>query len=199
MIKEVKEKMVNITQIYKGFKFPKLVGMLICIILAYVLFHTFAFQNFATNLGSSIYLGIFLAGMLFSFGFTAPFAVAFFVSIVPYTNFADAVLIGGFGALIADLIIFEVIRFSLMDEFQRIRGYHLFRTFDKVYERSIPFRLRTYITVVLAGIIIASPLPDEIGVTMLAGFREIKRSTFAIISFLLNSVAIAVVLFLGSL
>jgi uncharacterized membrane protein YdjX (TVP38/TMEM64 family) len=191
--------MVNITQIYKGFKFPKLIGMLVCIILAYIMFHTFTFQNFATNLGDSVNLGIFIAGMLFAFGFTAPFAVAFFVAVAPYTNLVDAAFIGGFGALIADLVIFEVIRFSLMDEFQRIRGYHLFRTFDKAYKRSVPFRLRTYITVVLAGIIIASPLPDEIGVTMLAGFTEIKRSTFAIISFLLNSLGIAIVLFLGSL
>lgn len=191
--------MVNVIHIYKNFKFPKLVGMLVCIILAYIMFRTFAFQNFVTNLNDLSYLGIFIAGMLFSFGFTAPFAVAFFVSIAPYTNLADAALIGGFGALIADLIIFEVIRFSLMDEFQRIRGYHLFRTFDKIYNKSIPFRLRTYIIVVLVGIIIASPLPDEIGVTMLAGFTEIKRSTFAIISFLLNSLGIAIVLFLGSL
>jgi uncharacterized membrane protein YdjX (TVP38/TMEM64 family) len=191
--------MVNIIETYKNFKFSKLVGMLVCIILAYAMFNTFAFQHFVANLNDLSYLGIFIGGMLFSFGFTAPFAVAFFISIVPSVNFVDAALIGGFGALIADLIIFEVIRFSLMDEFQRIRSYHLFRTFDKAYKRSIPFRLRTYIAVVLAGIIIASPLPDEIGVTMLAGFTEIKRSTFVIISFLLNSLGIAIVLFLGSL
>ncbi len=191
--------MVNITQIYKGFKPQKLIGMLVCIILAYVMFRTFTFQNFATNLGDSNYLGIFIAGMLFAFGFTAPFAVAFFVSIAPSVNFVDAVFIGGFGALVANFVIFEVIRFSLMDESQRRKGYHLFRTFDKVYKRSIPFRLRTYITVVLAGIIITSPLPDEIGSSMITGFTEIKRSTFAIISFLLNSLTIAIVLFLGSL
>lgn len=190
---------MDILKFYNEFKYPKLILLGISIVIAYLLFRSFWFQHFVQNLGSLSYLGIFIAGMLFSFGFTTPFAIAFFITIDGGVNIFDAALIGGFGALISDMIIFELIRFDFMDEFTRIRHFHIFKTFNNVFTKSISFRIRTYITLVLAGIIIASPLPDEIGVAMLAGFTEVNRKIFATISYIFNTLGIFLIIFLSSL
>ena len=44
------------------------------------------------------------------------------------------------------------------------------------------------------GILIASPLPDEIGVIMLAGLTKINFKILAIISFILNTLGILIIL-----
>jgi len=44
------------------------------------------------------------------------------------------------------------------------------------------------------GILIASPLPDEAGVIMLAGLTKIKSNVFAILSFSLNTAGILILL-----
>lgn len=173
--------------------------LIISITASYILFNTFTFQHFVHGLNAYSYLGIFIAGMLFTFGFSAPFAVAFFVAINGDVNIIDAALVGGFGAFIGDIIIFNLIRFSFMDELTRIKHFHMFQTFNRIFQKNILFRIRTYLTLVLAGIIIASPLPDEIGVAMLAGFTEVNEKAFAVISFILNSMGILVILLLASM
>ena len=47
-----------------------------------------------------------------------------------------------------------------------------------------------------AGILIASPLPDEAGVTMLAGLTKISVKSLALISFILNTLGIIILLIL---
>jgi uncharacterized membrane protein YdjX (TVP38/TMEM64 family) len=46
----------------------------------------------------------------------------------------------------------------------------------------------------MAGFFIASPLPDEIGVSLLAGFTRIEEKKFALVSFALNTLGIIVLL-----
>jgi len=50
--------------------------------------------------------------------------------------------------------------------------------------------IRHYLLYVFAGIILATPLPDEVGVSMLAGLTTIKPMKLAIIGFILHSAAI---------
>ena len=53
-------------------------------------------------------------------------------------------------------------------------------------------KLFIFFTPLIAGLIIASPLPDELGVTML-GLSKIKDKTFLLISFIANGVGILAV------
>jgi len=50
---------------------------------------------------------------------------------------------------------------------------------------------------IFAGFVIASPLPDEIGVSLLAGTTKISTRTFAILSYFLNTAGIFIVLLAG--
>ncbi len=182
-------------KIIAGYDYPKLTALVLCIILAYFLFSNPSTQTYVSHLGNYGYLGVFIAGMLFAFGFTAPFSVGFFISLDP-SNIWIAGIIGGLGALVSDLIIFSTIKVSFWDEFKRLRNSKTFVGVTRLIERNIKEKIRIYLMYAFAGILIASPLPDEAGVIMLAGLTKINAKSLALISFILNTLGILILLML---
>jgi uncharacterized membrane protein YdjX (TVP38/TMEM64 family) len=166
-------------------------------IVSYVIFSDASVRSFVAGLSGLSYLGIFIAGLLFSFGFSTPFAIGFFLVVQPENIFLASV-IGGVGAMLADLTIFNIMKFSFMDEFKRLEKTPLIREFHIILKHRFFSRIKLYVLYVCAGLIIASPLPDEIGVSMLAGLTKIKLHLLALISFIMNTLGILVMLWLGS-
>jgi hypothetical protein len=179
------------------FRYPKLVLLIVFSILAYYIFSNDAVQEFVYGLNRLSYLGIFIAGVFFSFGFSTPFSTGFFLIASP-DNIFIAAIIGGFGAMLADLSIFKLIKISFMDEFRRLEKTKLLREFNGVFHQKFLVHVKLYILYACAGIIIASPLPDEIGVSMLAGLTRIKASVLSVISFVMNTLGILLLLWIGS-
>jgi len=180
------------------FKYPKLFIFVLCIILAYFIFSNSLIKDKIFHLENLSYLGVFIAGFFFSFGFTTPFAIGFFLASQPPSIFLAAIL-GGFGALLADLFIFKLIKITFYDEFKKIERTKTFKEIDGFYRLLFKRKIRHYLTFIFAGIIIASPLPDEIGVALLAGATKISPFIFAVISFLFNFTGIFLILLLSSL
>ncbi len=176
---------------FAGYDYYKLTGLIICIILAYFLFNNPSIKDFISGLGSYGYLGIFIAGIFLALGFTSPFAAGFFIVLNP-TNLWLAAIIGGLGAVAGDLMIFHSIRFSFMDEFERLENEKIMRAAKNLLDKTIGKRIELYLMYALAGIFIASPLPDEAGVTMLAGLTRIDTRHLATISFVLHAIGIFV-------
>lgn len=185
-------------RIFFDYPYVKLVLLVLSMILSYALFSSPSSNNFISKLGNLSYFGTFIAGLLFSFGFTTPFAIGFFLTANP-SNIFLAAIIGGAGALISDLLIFKIIRVSFMDDFRRLENLKAFSYIRNKIGSNIPTKIKTYLLYIITGIIIASPLPDEVGVTMLAGMTAIDPKTLGIMSFICNSLGILVVLFLGSI
>lgn len=177
------------------FKYPKIMLLILAIIMAYILFRNPFVNSFISHLGTLSYIGIFFAGMLFSFGFTAPFAVGFFITLNP-SNIWIAGIIGGFGALMSDLVIFNTIKLSFEDEFEKLRNSKTFVNISNLIERNLNHKIKIYLMYAFAGILIASPLPDEVGVTMLAGLTTISAKNLVPISFILNTLGILILLML---
>ncbi|OGJ20104.1 hypothetical protein A3K73_03045 [Candidatus Pacearchaeota archaeon RBG_13_36_9] len=175
------------------FQYPKLLGLILAILLAYIIFQNPEVSSFVSGIGNYGYLGVFIGGMLFAFGFTAPFAAGFFISLTPTTIWL-AGFIGGVGALVSDLLIFKFIKLSFKDEFDRLRKENVVKNMEKLTEKSFIKKIKIYLIYVFAGILIASPLPDEIGVTLLAGLSSINIRVLAVISFILNTLGIMVLL-----
>lgn len=192
-IKKIEEKFEKLERrVWKlifHFHYPKILILMILIVWAYFIFKNPDVQNFVHSLKSLEYLGVLIAGMLFTFGFTTPFSVGFFVVLNPANPLLVA-LIGGLGAVIGDLFIFSVIRFSFIDEFKRLKKTRIIKGIRDEMKWHLSHRVRIYILYTLAGIIIASPLPDEAGVMMLAGLTKIKLRTLIPISFVFNSLGI---------
>ena len=175
-------------------KYPKLLLLFMTFLIAYLLFYERTYQPFHDAVISLGYVGTFIAGALFAYGFTAAPATAIFLILAKEQNILLAGFIGGFGALIGDLIIFNFIRHSFADEIDKLSK-------EKVVlyiNHKAPNLLKKYLLPVIAGFIIASPLPDEIGVSLMAASGNISMKIFSLISYVLNTAGIFVILFIGN-
>lgn len=97
-------------------------------------------------------------------------------------------IFGGLGALCGDLIIFRFMRDRLGEDITR-----LIKNSGNGRLRSI-VRLKFFrwLTFFLGALVIASPLPDELGLAMM-GFSKIKTSLFIPVSFVFNFLGILVI------
>ena len=184
-------------EILTKIQYPKLILLGFSIFLAYFLFEVDFFEEFAKKLNAHGYASIFLAGFLFAYGFTAPFAVGFFISLASQVNIFLAAPLAGFGALLSDLLIFRFIRSSFGDELNRLKLTFWFQRIRGLFDNHFSERLKKYFLWTIAGFLIASPLPDELGVSFVSGFTSMNKKVFSAISFCLNSTGILVVLLLA--
>lgn len=180
-------------------KYPKLLLLLITIILAIAIFYkgrNYApLHDFLISLG---YVGTFLGGFFYAYGFTAAPAAAVLLVLATEQNLILAVLIGGLGAILSDFIIFSFIRHSFIDEINKLKKETIMKNISKNGKR-IFGRYYKHIFPVFAGFLIASPLPTEIGVTMLASIKNISVKKFMVIAYLLHSLGILIILTIGNL
>jgi len=133
--------------------------------------------------------GSFVSGMFFTSAFTTPPAIAVLGEIARAQGIFSTAVLGGAGAVIGDLIIFRFIRdrFSLhLLELMRQEGV------GKKFRELLRLKYFRWFTFLIGGLIIASPLPDELGVSLL-GFSKMKLLWFVSISFIFNSIGILLI------
>jgi len=139
------------------------------------------------------YVGIFISGILYVFSFTAPIATALILIFSTNNNFILLGLIAGIGSLVGDFLIFHFIRISFVDEIKEFSQHKIsLFTLNK-----IPKIYQKYLAYTLGAIFIATPLPDEVGITILASSKEVKLKHFGIISYVLNTAGIFLIILLG--
>lgn len=179
-------------------KYPRLCLLLLSFVVAYSLYHTGSL-DWLDQLNGYGYISVFIAGLLFSFGFTTPFAIAILIELSPFVHPLVACLIAGTGALLSDFFIFDLIRFSVFhDEIIRLRSSYLMRKLHSLlHHERITERMQRMLLWSFAGIIIASPLPDELGVTLVSGISQMRPRQFAAVCFSFNAIGILLIL-LGS-
>lgn len=173
-------------------KYPKFLLLIITVVIACILFGNkdmVFVQNFLKSFGI---FGGFFTGIFFVYSFTAIPASAVFLILAKQQNIFFLGITGGIGALVGDLLIFYFIRHSFSDEIELLAK----EKFIVWINKKIPKFLRYYIMPILAGIMIASPLPDEIGIAMLASSRLSTR-VFSALSLLLNTAGIFAVVWIG--
>lgn len=145
------------------------------------------------------YLAASIAGFLFSYGFTSPLAVGLFIALPNDINIFLASVLAGFFAFLSDFLIFKFVKGSFQDEFEKLKLTTIFQKIYHVFNSTLSYKIQKYILWTFAGLIIASPLPDEFGVTLLSGFTQINQRTFSILAFSFNTIGIFVILFLSRL
>lgn len=163
------------------------------LILSLILFFLFAehpiIKGTIDSIGNLGYIGAFLTGILFVSVFTvAPAAVVLYF-LADHLNPLLIAFFAGLGGVVGDYLIFKFLRERVFDEltplFLKNGGNLLVRLFKTPYFAwFMPF---------LGAFIIASPLPDEIGIGLL-GAAKLRSWQFILLSFLLNSVGIFVVI-----
>jgi hypothetical protein len=164
--------------------------------VAVLLARSDVFENLLSSASGStfsIVIVSLIAGILYSSVFTvAPATVALFELAHSGAPIFLVAVVGGFGGMLADLSLFEIIKFGLIDDivahFQKRsqgRFAHLFK---------IKF-FRLLITIV-GALIIATPIPDEIGLAMM-GLGRANLKLVVIVTFVLNTIGIAVLCLLA--
>lgn len=159
--------------------------ILISVIIAVILYKTKTLEGILTSTKEMEIIGSFIAGMFFTSIFTVAPATVALMEIAQTNSVFLVAILGGFGALLGDYIIFRFVKDNLTKDI-----LYLLRQAKQKRLISI-FRLRFFrwLMAFLGAIVIASPLPDELGLAML-GLSKIKNSLFAPISFILNSLGI---------
>ena len=179
-------------------EYPKFLALLLCIGLSSLLLGTGVFEQFGESLVGHGYLAIFLAGVLLSFGFTAPFAVGLLLAIAHDVSIYPAAALGGFGAFLSDLFIFEFVRFSFHDEIHKLKSTRPYKLIHGlIHHDRVPPAVRMYLLWSVAGLIIASPFPDEIGITLISSVTSLDTKRFAALCFVLNTLGAFVLLAIG--
>ncbi len=162
--------------------------IILSIVIAVILARTGILTSILTSTQEVEILGSLIAGMFFVSIFTvAPAGVVLF-EIAAANSIWEVALFGGIGALIGDLIIFRFIKDSLSEDIHWLvrktkqeRLVSIFRL--KILRWIVPF---------IGALIVASPLPDEIGLAMM-GLSKMKTSVFIPISFTLNFLGILII------
>lgn len=180
------------------FKYPRITILLLVIIFAYIIFGNPAVQEFLSKLGSLSYLGIFIAGIFYSFGFSAPFSTGFFLVLNP-SNIWLAGIVGGIGAMLSNLFIFKFVKISFTSEFQELKKVKWIKSLGKLSRKLFSQKLRKFFAYSIAIFLIASPLPNEWGVVVLEEFAKMEEKLFAIFSFVLSTIGILLLFGIGKL
>lgn len=172
---------------YKGIILT-LLGILIALVLArQPWFHA----SIASFTGLS-YVGAILVGMFFVSTFTVATAIVALIYLAEAQNPLLVAIMAGFGALLGDLLIFRFVRDTLTEELKSLINkipYFRRRHLTKLVHNK---HLAWFIPA-LGAMIIASPFPDEIGISLM-GISKINPLRFALISYLLNTMGIFILL-----
>lgn len=126
-------------------------------------------------------LGAFVTGMLYTSGFTAPLATAMVVDAAQTTSPWTFAILGGLGAMVYDMLIFTFVRRTTSQPF-----------FAKMRQRFLGKPAIAWSLASVGAIIIASPLPDELGSGLL-GLSNLPKKYFLPLSFILNGVGIWII------
>lgn len=177
--------MNKIHKIWNHWKFKYLTLVFLSFIAAFYLAGDTHFNNFLLHLGSFEYISAFLAGILFVSSFTVPISIVIFGILSQDIHPVALGLIGGAGAVAGDLFIFKLVKDHLVDELKDLVGS------KDVSELRVLFRSKylAWTLPIIGGLIIASPLPDELGVSIL-GMSKVSENKFIAISFISNAFAI---------
>lgn len=172
----------------KRWKYKNIVIVCLGILIAVCLSRIEIFHEILLHLGNWGYTGAFFGGILFVSTFTVATGAIILFTLAQYLHPIEIAFIAGFGAVVGDLLIFRLIKDDLQTELRsiynnRLNGRHISKLLHtKYFSWTLP---------VIGAIIIASPLPDEIGISLM-GLSKIQTYKFIFVSFLLNTIGIFV-------
>ncbi len=160
--------------------------IVLSIIVAVLLVYSNTLDRLLASAQGLGYLGSFIAGMFFTTVFTTAPAIAALGEIATVNSPVTTALLGAAGAVVGDMLIFRFVRDRLSDHISLLVSH---RTNKKRRRALFKHRMFRYLTFFIGGLIIASPLPDELGVALL-GFSKLQPSWFVPLSFVFNFIGI---------
>lgn len=171
---------------WQHWHYKNLTFVFLGIMFAAILSRVEAFHTFLLQFGSLGYIGAFIAGILFVNTFTVATGALVLMILSRELWPIEIGIVAGLGAVVGDLLIFRFVENNLELELEEV-----YNKIDSKHHfiKLLHSRYFHWTLLVIGAAIIASPLPDELGVTLL-GISKMKTYEFILISFLLNSFGI---------
>lgn len=141
----------------------------------------------ATTQGS-IVLASFVAGLFFTSMFTTAPATVVLGELSLQSGIPLVALVGATGAVVSDSLLYLFVRERIaVDARMLATGPRL-----KLVVRALKHSRLRFVLPVIGALIIASPLPDELGMLLL-GVSSVKSRSFLLISFGMNALGIVAI------
>lgn len=156
--------------------------------VAWAIVHFGAVDALLSYMGEGVLAASFVAGMFFTSVMTTAPAIAVLGVLSLHGNPLLVALVGGAGAVCGDYLIFAFVRDRLGDDFAYVLRREGSPRFFKIFHRK-SFR---WVLPFVGGLIIASPLPDELGLALL-GIAKMRTSRFLILSYAFNTAGILLI------
>lgn len=157
-----------------------LAALILSVALAWILVKSGAVDVFLSGVGDGI-VGSLIAGFFFTSVITVGPAVVALAALAQNESIFIVALIGALGSVAGDFLIFKFVRDRITDDFlalvERPKVVRLIHV--------LHLEIFRYFLPLIGAIIIASPLPDEIGLAMM-GVSKISGRKFFLISYLAN-------------
>jgi len=166
--------------------------LVVSLYTAFELYRTGAITTWILGAMPHIVPGSFIAGMGFTSLFTLAPASIVLIEIAKVSSPLMVALIGAAGAVVGDLLLFMFVRKSVSDGAMTLLNKPMRRRLRYLLHH----KLLHWVLPITGAIIIASPLPDELGLALM-GFSRMRVSVFIPISYVMNFLGILGVTMLG--
>jgi pheromone shutdown protein TraB len=158
------------------------------VVLAVVLVRTRALEGVVAVSRGSEALGAFVAGLFFTSAFTtAPAIVALGEVAKAQSPFVTAA-IGALGASVSDALLFGFVKNHLVARMLDLLKLRKRKRLRQLLEG----RAFRWLTFFAGGLVIASPLPDELGISLL-GLSRVRIRWFVVVSYAFNFLGILLI------
>ncbi len=175
-------------------KHRNLLLLVLGIILAFIFSQASWFTKDIGTLGNLSYLGAFVAGMMFASTFTVATGALILLTLAKTLPPFWLIVLGGLGAVTTDFLIFLFVKNDVVNEitpiYDEITGSHL--------KKILHTRYFAWTLPVLGALIIVSPLPDELGISLL-GVEQVRTSRFVLISLISHTIGMTALISASSL
>ena len=159
------------------------------VFLATYIIHFDLVQKALIATKSSEILSSFIAGIFFTSVFTTVPAIVVLGEIAAKNSILLVAIFGALGALCGDFILFRFIKRDLSEDIAHIASHSRFLSKLKgIFKRRV---FRWFIPLI-GALILASPLPDELGLALM-GLSKMKLRIFIPISLIFNFLGILVI------
>lgn len=159
------------------------------IVVSVILYQTGTFHQIIHAMYDFGYIGAFVAGMFFVSIFTAAPAAVVLLTLSESLSFIPLIIFAGFGSVIGDMVILSLLtqKVSITIQFlPKERGV------QKLIKSLRLTKYKFFLTLI-GAIVVASPLPDELGLALM-GATKIKPLHAIALTFFLNTVGITLLL-----
>lgn len=141
-------------------------------------------DNLIQQAGTLGYIGAFFAGLFFVSTFTAAPAAVVLFHLAERLHPVEIALLAGAGGVVGDYVIFRFMKDKIFAELR-----YLFLKRGKPVRALFKSPYFGWLTPIFGAILVASPVPDEVGVSMM-GLSKMSTRQFLLIAFLLDVVGI---------